>query len=695
VVDARASQIPPFAPPSPGAIQLSADEVFSEADRLTRLQGGVVVQQDQATLFGDTAEYYRSEDRLLLLGNVSYRSGGVQIDGERSQLLLGEERGDFGQARFHIPGSHAFGSAGQIRVDGPEQVSLSDLSYTTCNPDKVDWELKASELRLDRASNTGEARHATLSFKGVPFFYSPYLNFPLEGRKSGLLPPTFGTSEESGTDVSLPFYWNIAPNQDATITPRNISERGPMLSGEYRFLTRNSHGQFNGSYLDDDELFGDDRSYYSLQHNARIGNGWNSALVYRRSSDSDYFIDDLGSSGESASLTHLEQRADLSYSDRYWRFLARVQDFQTLSGSGPYQRLPQLRLNGESPKRQNRLRYTLTSEAVRFRHDTRSPTADRVDVKPTLSLPLGGPAWFLTPSLAWRHTVYQLEQSAPGEQLERSLPISSLDSGLIFERELQWGDTPLLQTLEPRLFYLRVPYEDQDELPRFDTAEADFSFSQMFSDNRFNGADRQGDADQLTFALTSRLFDASSGKERASGAIGQIHHFQDRRVTLLPGAEADSRQRSDIMAEISLSPVDALNVRVTEQWNPQAEQTERLNARFRYAPAPRKSLNLSYRYHRERALEQADVAMFWPLTRQWRLLGRYQYDLEYDTSLDAIGGLEYESCCWSVRMLARAQRDTIDEELNHSVYLTLELKGLASLGRGLEENVERGILGYD
>lgn len=693
VVDTRAAELPPLTELAPGATQVSADEAVAEADSVTRLSGHVAVQRETAMLLGDRAQYDKRNDRLLMQGNVSYRNQGVMIDGEQAELMLNDERGSFSGATFFFPSSHGFGEAERITISDAEHAALEGLSYTTCPPESVDWQLKASELKLNQETNTGEAWHARLSFKGVPFFYSPYLNFPLEGRKSGLLPPTFGSSEENGTDISLPIYWNIAPNQDATFTPRNITKRGTMLMGEYRLLTENSNGQINGSYLGDDKLYDDDRSYFSLRHNARFSKGWRSSLVYRRSSDSDFFLDDLAGNEESGSQTHLERRADMRYSDRYWNFLARVQDYQTLSGTSPYQRLPQLRLNGEMPERTNRLRFALESEAVSFRHDTRIPTGDRLDLKPSVSLPMGGAAWFVTPTLAARHTRYQLQDYSIGDSFERTLPISTLDSGLFFDRSLQLGDAAYTQTLEPRLFYLRVPYEDQDELPRFDTGERDFSFSQMFSDNRFSGADRQGDADQLTFALTSRLLDEQSGREKLRGSIGQIHYFRDREVTLDSGDPVATRERSDIIGEIAFSPDKTLSTSLTEQWNPEEEQVERLNARLRYTPGYRKVLNMGYRYHREDNLHQADVAAFWPVARQWRVLGRYQYDLENELSLDAIGGLEYESCCWSIRVLARAQRDNIDEGLNRSIYFTLELKGLASLGRGLEDSVERGILG--
>ncbi|MGM0593864.1 MAG: LPS-assembly protein LptD [Pseudomonadota bacterium] len=693
VPDLRSAALPAPTPLSAGATRLSADELFSQADGVTRLLGGVTIERDGATLLGEQAVYDRNSEQLRIEGEVGLRRGGLRIDGSRAQMNLATEEGEFSQTRFFLPDSHAFGSAERIELRGPEQAFLQGLSYTTCDPERPDWLLKASRLELDQASNTGEAWHARLAFKGVPFFYSPYLNFPLEGRKSGLLPPTIGSSDEGGDDIALPIYWNIAPNHDATLTPRHITRRGTMLSGEYRYLGKSSRGQLNASQLSDDQRYGDDRNHLGLSHQARFGDGWQSRLDYQRVSDTDYLLDDLGGEQLSGTQSHLERRADLRYSDRHWRFLARLQDYQTLSGTAPYQRLPQLRLDGATAAHRNRPRLELESEAVRFRHATRTPSGDRLDLKPALSLPLAGPAWFLTPKLAWRHTQYRLSDHPAGEQLERSLPIASLDSGLFFERDLTLAGKGYLQTLEPRLFYLHTPYESQDELPLFDTGERDFSFGQMFQDNRFSGADRQGDAEHIALALTSRLLTSQSGRERLRASIGQIRYLEDRRVTLRESEPVREQASSDIIAELALRPSDALSFSVTEQWNPHDDRAERLNARLRYNPAARKVLNMAYRYRREQALHQADIALLWPLSRQWRLIARYHYDMENELPLDTLGGLEYESCCWSVQVVARAQRDNIDQEANRSIQLTLQLKGLASLGRNIEQSLGHGILG--
>lgn len=675
-----------------GVTRVDADEAFAEAEGITRLQGNVVVQRNRATLLGDRAEYDKRNNLLRLEGNTSYRNEGLRIDSVRSQMDLKKESGAFDDARFYLKQSHGSGSAERIEVADPQHANLYGLRYTTCPGDSPDWQMKASELLLDRNSNTGEAWHATLSFMGVPFFYTPYLNFPLQGRKSGLLPPTFGTSDSNGTDFSLPIYWNIAPNQDATFTPRTISARGGMLMGEYRYLGQQSRATVRGSMLSNDKIVGDDRSYISLNHSASLGSGWNSVLHYREASDSDFFHDELAFSDESTSLTHLERRADLTYNNESWRFLARAQDYQTLSGTSPYRRLPQLRLDSRLPERRDQINFNLSSEGVRFAHDTTIPTGDRIDLKPTLTLPLGGAAWFLTPKLAWRYTSYQLSDSTGGDHFERSLPIASLDSGLFFDRSLQLGDTPYTQTLEPRLFYLNVPYEDQSDLPLFDTGVRDFSFGQLFSDNRFSGADRQADANQLATALTTRFIDERSGRERFRAAIGQIHYFDDRQVGLTASTPIETAGTSNLIGELAFSPINTLSLGVSEEWNPRDEREERLSTRLRFSPGEGKALGLNYRYHRADNIRQADMTLLWPLSPRWQLLASYRYDLQNEGELESIGGLEYQSCCWSLRLIAQERRDAVSEDLDHSFYLTLELKGLASLGRGLEESVGRGIL---
>jgi len=673
---------------------VTADEAIAESETRTLLQGKVVVQRDSTILQGQNAEYDKVRDRLFLRGGVVYRNGTTVIQGDNALMDLGESKGKIDNAQIILPSVHGIGRADSLSIDDPLHATLTGVHYSTCPPGSEDWSLRASELSLDRESNTGEAYNAVLTFMGVPFLYSPYLNFPLEGRKTGLLPPTYSNSSKTGTDILLPFYWNIAPNQDATFTARNMSERGSMLMSEYRFITRNTVGQVNGEYLKDDKKYGDDRSFFSGMFAAKISQGWHSDLRYQRVSDVNYF-DDLGSSQESSSQTHLERHATLGYRDEYWDFTGKVQDYQTLDGTEPYQRLPQLTLSGQNSHRINRPQLALQSEAVAFRHDTLVPTGDRLDLKPSLSLPLAGPSWFITPKAAWRYTEYRLENDSLGDHYLRSMPISSIDSGLFFERDLRLGDYPYIQTLEPRLFYLNVPYRDQNAIPLFDTSYNDFNFSQMFSDNRFNGADRQGDAHQLTTALTSRFIDGASGKEKFRAAIGQIYYFQDREVTLYDTDPVSTDATSNLIGELGFTPNDAWSFSITDEWDPNAQVNERLGSRLRYSPNNRQVLGLSYRFDRSTAQRQTDAVMLWPIATHWRMIGRWNYDLENEMTLDSIGGIEYESCCWTARVIARASRSTIADELDHAYMVNLELKGLGTLGQRLEDAVGRDILGTE
>ncbi|MBE0510200.1 MAG: LPS assembly protein LptD [Gammaproteobacteria bacterium] len=671
-----------------------AEQLDARGDGAIHLQGQVQLEQQGMQLRARLADYDPQADSLQLQGGISLRSAQMRIEGEQGHFRPGQQQGEFSQASFFLADSHSYGEAATLRMLDPQRIELTRLRYSTCPPEQQDWLLSAQRLKLDQQSNTGEAYHATLRFKGVPFFYSPYLNFPLAGRKSGLLPPSFGRSDSNGTELSLPVYWNIAPNRDATLTPRHLSQRGTMLGGEFRFLEQQHAGEVQVGWLGNDRLSGEDRHELGLQHRARFSPGWSSGLHYRGVSDSNYYLDELGMHGHSRHEAHLERRAELRYQDPRWQFLARAQDHQTLLGGAPYQRLPQLQLRGASPHRPQHLHYQLHSEAVSFRHpDSRLPSGERIDLKPAVSLPLAGAAWFLTPSLAWRYTDYRL-QNAPTTQQTRSLPIASLDAGLFLERPLSLSSRPYTQTLEPRLFALSVPHREQDALPVFDTAISPFSFASLFRDNRFSGADRQGDAQQITLALSSRLLEDASGRERASIALAQANYLEQRRVTL-PGQSADTRRRSDILAELGLSPMDSLNMRLTQQWNPSQQQLEQLSVGVRYRPDQGKLLRANYRYYRPETQRQADLTVLWPLNRQWRILAHHNHDLEYQRSMLNLVGLEYESCCWTTRLAVLARRDTVSSELKHSIMLTLELKGLASLGQSLEQSIGRGILDYD
>ncbi len=677
---------------------LSADRADSEAEGITRFQGNVMVERGGSVLTGNEGLYDKRQNSVTLQGDVQINGQEMVAWGERAHVRLDEQSGQMQQGRYHFRSLHAFGRAETITIIDPDHTTLEQASYTTCMPGHEDWLLKARSVELDYATNTGEAYHTTLSFKGVPFLYTPYINFPLEGRKTGLLAPTIATSSSDGTDIRLPYYWNIAPHRDATTTPRNISGRGQMLETEFRYLNPASHGQANIDYLWNDKLLDEeDRHFYHYQHTARLSPGWRTDLLFNEVSDSAYF-DDLGDSQVQTSQSHLDRRLDLRYQSRHWQFLGRVQNHQTLSGTSPYHRLPQLKLNGAGTRRPGRLYFDFSGEAVTFDHEQRLPTGTRLDLYPGVSLPLEGAAWFVTPRVALRHTQYALKEYDAAiyeERIERTLPIASLDGGLFFERDFKLGDSPMVQTLEPRLYYLHVPYKDQDDLPRFDTSEHDLSFNRLFNENRFNGADRVGDANQLTVALTSRFLDGSNGAERLRASLGQIRYFRDREVTLNARDSSAEQTSSAYVGELAFRPFSSLRFTGNARWNPHTETTEIITSRLRYQPDNDHSVYLGYSLHEEDALEQADLAVFWPVTRRWQFLGRWQYDLVQERNLDVVSGLEYRSCCWAARIVARSTLNTTSLEHERSVFFTLELKGLSTIGNRIDAEIEEGLLGIE
>lgn len=691
---APSSSLHPHREVSNNITHILAEKVETSQGGVSTFEGNVSVERGDTYMEAERAVYDRNNESLQIDSEIYLETRGGRISGDSARLNLRDNNGEIRNARFEFPEIHGSGEAGRFSFVGPEFTRLDEVNYSTCPPQKQDWLLKAKSLELDQTTNTGEARHVTLRFKKVPFFYFPYLNFPLQGRKTGLLAPTIGRSETNGTELSTPFYWNIAPHRDATFTPRYIQNRGTMLNSEFRYLNPESVGKLNFDYLDSDALYNDEKRYAGhYDTRAHLGEGWSASLLYNKVSDPLYF-DDLGGSQALSSQTHLERHAEVRYLDRNWSLLARAQGYQTISGTEPYQRLPQIRLNGNSTPQHNRLRYTLASELVNFHTDDDSISrGTRLDLYPAVSLPLGGSAWYLTPRAGYRYTQYQLENAPVEDPIHRGLPVYSLDSGIFFERDLRLGGIGLQQTLEPRLYYLHVPYENQDEIPLFDTYRSDFTFDQLFSDNRFNGADRQGDADQLTLALTSRLLSHDTGAELLRGSIGQILYFEDREVTLDPADLVEEQSSSELVAELVARTVKAVEISTAARWNPDTEKTEVATAKLRYRPADGKVISAGYRYRREEELRQAELAAFWPVSRQWRLLGRWHYDLGLERTLDIVSGFEYESCCWGLQIVGRGQLNTTTDELEHSIYLNLELKGLSSVGRALDSEVERVILG--
>ncbi|MFA7388506.1 MAG: LPS assembly protein LptD, partial [Thiohalobacteraceae bacterium] len=538
--------------------ELSADHAETEG-QVYILAGDAVIDRAGRRVQADRIRYDEALGEVRAEGNVRLDEATLNLTGSSARLLLDSDQGEIQDVRYRVYAQHARGRAETARQESAVRKVFEEATYTTCDEEREAWRLNARNVVLREDEGVGTARHAWLEIADVPVLYTPYMSFPIDDRrKSGLLVPSWGSSQNSGAEFALPYYWNIAPHRDATITPRLLAKRGLQMQGEFRYLNPTNSGALGLEYLPGDREFNDeDRRLVRIDHSGRPFARLSTAVHAADVSDDRYF-EDLGTDLEVSSTTHLERLAQATYFGTGWSLTGRVQDFQTVdrtipSAADAYARLPQLLFHAAPRTRPYGVELDLASELVQFDHDD-LVTGTRLDLQPKASLPLGGAAWFLTPAASVRYTQYKLEDQ-PANQPEdpsRTTPIASLDSGLFFERNLGWFGNDLLQTLEPRAFYLYVPHRDQSDLPVFDTALRDFSFYQMFEDNRFTGADRMGDANQLTLAATTRLLDPGTGTQYASLSLGEIFYFRDREVTLYNNQAAADQSRSNLVAELDL-----------------------------------------------------------------------------------------------------------------------------------------------
>jgi LPS-assembly protein len=687
---------------NPGEIDLQADNAQASDGNVFTLEGNAVVLYGPQQLEAESITYRQDENKLTATGNIRFTAPGLVIDGEDATLYPDVEQGSLKNITYALTDVHGRGSADVLNLKDRYNQHLEQASYTTCPPGNRDWVLSAKEVDLDRAGGTGTARNAKLAFKGVPILYTPYITFPIDDRRrSGLLVPRIGQTEETGADISVPYYWNIAPDKDATITPRYMSDRGLMMGGEFRYLNAHNEGTLSAEYLPSDNRFDDeDRSLVAIEHR---GNPWprvETSIVASNVSDDRYF-EDLGTSLVKASQSNLERTAEAAYHGTWWDLGLMVQDYQTVDpaltrADRPYKQLPRIVFDADPRRRLLGLKFSTHAEANYFTHtDGDFIKGTRIDVQPRISLPVHKAAWYLDPAVSLRHTSYNLDNVADGEDdnPSRTTPVVSLDAGTFFERSSRWGETSFIQTLEPRLFYLYVPDKNQDDIPVFDTNDFDFNFWTLFRENRFSGPDRMGDANQLAVALTTRFLDPDNGVQRFSASLGSLFYFRDREVTL-PGEPVETDDSSNIIGEITLNLARHWQARSEIQWNPHTSKTARSDQHLQYRAGPRKLVNLAYRF-RDGLQEQTDISFLWPLSQSWHLVGRWYYSLDDRTTIETLGGLGYESCCWGAQLVGRSYINDDSGSRNTAVFFQLELKGLGKLGKKVDSALEHGILGYE
>ncbi|MBU1691357.1 MAG: LPS assembly protein LptD [Gammaproteobacteria bacterium] len=678
----------------------------------TEVIGEAELRQWGQVISADLLRYNKPEDEVFAQGNVRIEQKGDITEGPELKLKLTSKEGYLKQPAFQLTEQKPAGrgNASMLLFEGENQYRMEDARYTTCQAGSDDWYLHASDLEINRTTQVGTASHAYIDFMSVPILYTPWMNFSLNSeRKSGLLSPSYGSTVNSGAEFSLPYYWNIAPNRDATITPRFMTKRGMQLKSEMRYLDPKYAGTANLEILPNDQVANLDRSFMSLKHNHNLGNGWTGMLNLERASDDNYFRD-LSTNIGVTSQINLLRDGMLSnvgaYGNMNWNFSARSQSFQTLQDPQalvvtPYRRT-QMLLNGARTVNWsgNNLGpgavLALNSEVVNFSHPS-LPGARRFSLYPSVSLPLTPIYGYITPKIGVHSTSYSFDNSITTQpDVNRTLPIFSVDSGLYFERDINLFGSDYQQTLEPRLYYVRTPYSDQSQIPVFDSGDIGFGIPQIFSENRFAGVDRISDANQVTLGVTSRFFE-EAGIERLRGTLAQRYYLSLPQVTL-PGGIPPSRKYSDLLTSVGGRITNALTLDSLWQYDPELKQTGNFSLTGRYLPAPGKIINVSYRYTPATliapiGIKQIDTSAQWPLTGRWSGLARWNHSILDSKNLETLAGLEYNAGCWAFRAVVHSFATTTSQR-SDSIFFQLELNGIGTIGSNPLDVLKRNIYGY-
>lgn len=736
---------------------VEADDSVLTGSQMAQLDGNVQISQGARSIRADSMTYSRATEEASLSGGVTIRNPGLLIRGDKASMSTVRNQASFENAIFVLHGQHIRGQADAIRQTSDSSIVLEGGSITTCEPDSNAWSLGGSEIKIDNEKGMGTGKHITLKVGKVPVMYVPYIAFPLgDQRQSGLLFPSISSSDNGGLDAAVPFYWNLAPNYDATITPRIISGRGAMLEVEGRHLNKRFYTESNVAYLPNDDG-GQDKDLDTLVESGEItesqahpyqgqnrwlghinqqggsasNGGWYSTIDFTKVSDQDYFRDLGASSFSEQNQSYLDQRAELGYLFENWTVSALAQNRQVLlyDLDTPYRRAPQVNAIGHYSY--NGVEFKLDNEIVRFDHGQDQwrngdalITGSRVSTDYRAALPIRGRWGFVKPEVGYKALSYQLDADRLTDMADSSPSLgaaqASLDMSIVFENR----GGRFMQTIEPRIYYLFREYTDHSDLYdvtvdgqdiNFDTSIRTFSYSQLFRDSRFGGRDRLDDANQTTVGITSRWYSNDSGRELFSASVGQVFHNDDRRVGL-DGGELDTDQTSELAADVSVMLGPLSRFYVNSIYDTEAAEITRASSGVYYHSEDLSTLlNLSYSYVRdyrqssiaagttaETDIDQADLSFVTPIGKQWSLMGRYNYDFTQAQELETFLGFEYNDCCYRVRLLARKWLDsniaslTDNQDLDHDqgIFFEVHFKGLGGSGAKVNSILEDSIRGY-
>jgi LPS-assembly protein len=707
---------------------VEGDTIRGRTDFETTIEGGAMLRRGDTVIRSDKLQYTQPDDMARATGNVRINKAGDIFEGPYLELKVDALQGFFTQPQYRLLRNDAYGQADRVDFIDEKRAIIRNATYTTCQrrpgPSWMpDWILRAASIRIDQEQETGQAEGALLSFMGLPILPVPSLSFPLsDKRKSGLLPPTFGLDNVSGVELTIPYYWNIAPNRDATFYPTLMTKRGVDLAGEFRYLEPTYTGKFNGNFLPNDRQRDRDRWGYNVLHSHQLPlhpsfGGAALNLNVNRVSDDNYWRD---FSRTTATLTQrlLAGEGTLSWGLGDFSAFARTLKWQTLQDPTapivpPYDRSPQVAGRFSRANLWGGLEATVEADHTRFSADPRltlQPNASRSYTHAQVSRPWQAPGWFVVPKMQLHATHYEFESPLANgtTQANRTLPTFSLDSGLVFERDTAYFGRPFRQTLEPRAFYVYTPFRDQSQLPNYDSSAVDFNFATIYTENAFGGHDRIADNNLLTLGVSSRLLDPATGAEAVRLGLAQRVRFRDQNV-VLPGQAPVSERLSDVLFGASVNLVPQWTLDTTVQYNPKTRRSLRSTIGGRYTPGNYRVVSAAYRLQRDFS-EQIDVGWQWPLNDlwgdrgtamppgmgegegRWYSVGRLNFSLRDRRLVDAIVGLEYDAGCWLGRVVVeRLQAGTTNS--NKRILFQLEFVGFTRLGsnalQSLKENIPR------
>lgn len=678
--------------PYPDAIYLGADEGTIRLEGISTLYGNVIIQNNDILFNAESATFNKDDNLVSAQGNVVLSSANSILKSPSIQYNINDSSGVIENAEYEIGKEGAHGKSQHIKQLDKNNLQLENATYTSCPVSIDSWHFASSEIKLNKETQIGKAKNVTLKVGDVPVFYFPWLNFPLNNQRlSGFLAPRARIQSNAG--VSLPYYFNLAPNYDATVTLSTLRHRGIKLDSEFRYLTQKHQGTFNYDFLPDDSSYNNERrDYFEINHHTSLDRFTNVKLVAEGVSDKNYF-DDFSTSLEDSTRSALQRRLEITRNEGNWSASVAAEDYQILDiNDAPYARLPEIKIAYHPKSKPMEFKVGFDSELVYFDKDN-AITGTRADIKLFASRKWGTDAWFIKPKLSLQHTSYSLN-SSDNKIINRALPIFTLDSGLFFDREITLEGKQYTQTLEPRLFYTRTPYKDQSHIPNFDTAKINFSeTNQLFSENRFTGKDRIGDTNQLTFAVTSRIQSRQLGKELFKVSIGQSFSFDDKKVTL-PGGTIQTGRRSNLVLELSGRLNERFRVSATGLLNKDKKDIPSFELRLNYHDNKKRIANLSYR-KLDTELKQVTFSGAVPITNKWSMVASVDQDVKNNRNLQTLLGFEYQDCCWKTRIVAKRYLTADNKHYETPIFLEFELKGLGSLGTGASREIKDNIYGYD